>query len=308
MRGVGIDVCKARLDVRVHGDSRVHPFENNRKGIKELVDWLSGLGPVRVLLEPSGGFEQAALDAMAASGLWVCRIDARRVRAFAHSTGKFAKTDALDAGVLAHMVEVLGDGLKPHASQEPWRVELDAWVDRRTQVVQALQQQNQQRSAIRFKDVRRGLDATLNALKRELKALDRRIKDLVKDHEIPSLQTMKGIGPVLRATLLAQLPELGRLGGREISKLVGVAPLNRDSGTFRGKRRTQGGRAPLRAVLYMATLTAVRWEPTLRTFYERLRARGKSGKVALVACMRKMIVILNARRRDELNPPCPSPA
>jgi transposase len=183
-------------------------------------------------------------------------------------------------------------------SLQTWQRELRDWLRRRGQVVTTLQAQRQQ-SALTSPAVRKLIARTVAALKRELDAIDRQMKALLKTHTTPALRSSKGLGPIFQATSLALLPELGTLTRQQIAKLVGVAPMNRDSGQMQGKRRIRGGRAPVRVALYMATLSAVRWDPTLRAHYQQLRARGKLGKVALVACMRKLLTIINARRRDE---------
>jgi transposase len=197
------------------------------------------------------------------------------------------------------MARLFADRLRPHQAPAPWQRELRDWLRRRGQVVVTLQAQKQQ-TALTSPAVRKLMARTIAALVRELAAIDRAMQALLKAHATPALRSSKGMGPIFQATSLALLPELGTLTRQQIAKLVGVAPMNRDSGQTVGKRRVRGGRAPVRVALYMATLSAVRWDPTLRAHYQQLRARGKLGKVALVACMRKLLTIVNARRRDEL--------
>lgn len=301
MTGVGIDVCKARLDVAVHGGN-VAPesFDNTRAGVRKFMTWLRKLGEARVVVEATGGFEQRVLTALSEAKVWVCRINPRQARDFAKATGRLAKTDAIDARVLAHMAAVLHSELRPYQPAPAWQTELGEWLRRRAQVVGAMQQQRQQRNTTTVAALRRSIDQVIRVLGNELRALDREIRRQSAPHVTPATRSMKGMGPVLQATLLTALPELGLLDRGQIAKLAGVAPLNCESGSFRGHRRISGGRADLRAVLYMATLSAIRWEPVIKTFFEQLRDRGKAGKVALVAAMRKFLVILNARRRDEL--------
>lgn len=307
MIGIGIDVSQACLDVAVSGQAPAR-YANTAAGIEQLMAHLpADRSSVRIVLEATGGFELAVLDTVCAAGYWIARINPRQGRDFAKAMGVLAKTDQIDAGVLAQMAELLHAKLRSHVPSEPWRVLLKAWVRRRAQVVEALKVQRQQRSASPAA-LQPLIDRTLAALEAEQAQIDLEIQRQVAPQLTPALRSIKGIGPVLQAHLLAELPEIGHLNGRQISKLVGVAPLNRDSGTWRGTRHIWGGRAALRAVLYMATLTAIRWEPTLRTFFQRLRAAGKPGKVALVACMRKFLVILNARCRDQFLAPAPTAA
>lgn len=299
MTAVGIDVGKANLDVMVHGDAKVQRFANTMAGIAKLVVHLQKLSDARIVLEATGGFEEAVLTACCDAGLWVARINPRQARDFAKATGQLAKTDDLDARMLAEMAHVFHARLRPHVAAEPWQAELKGWLRRRQQVTDAIQRTRQQLlttpAAIR-PFVRR----TLAALQREQAAVDKAMKALLEQHTTPALRSSKGLGPMFQASMLALLPELGRLTRQQIAKLVGVAPLNRDSGQSQGKRRIYGGRSEVRVALYMATLSAVRWEPVMREHYQQLRARGKLAKVALVACMRKLLTIVNARRRDEL--------
>lgn len=290
---------KANPDVTVHGNGKVQRFANSATGIRRLVQRLQALPDAKVVLEATGGFEEAVLAACCDAGLWVARINPRQARDFARATGQLAKTDDLDARMLAEMAHVFHARLRPHVAAEPWQAELKGWLRRRQQVTDAVQRTRQQLlttpAAIR-PFVRR----TLAALQREQVAIDKAMKALLEQHTTPALRSSKGLGPMFQASMLALLPELGHLTRQQIAKLVGVAPLNRDSGQSQGKRRIYGGRSEVRVALYMATLSAVRWEPVMREHYQQLRARGKLAKVALVACMRKLLTIVNARRRDEL--------
>jgi transposase len=299
MRAAGIDVGKANLDLAVDGEPGVARFANNRVGIGKLVKRLQVVGAERIVVEATGGYEEPLLEACCDVGLWISRVNPRQARDFARATGELAKTDAIDARLLALMARMFGDRLRRHVAPLAWQRELRDWLRRRGQVVGLLQAQKQQ-AAMAPTSVRKLATRTIVALARELAAIEKTIKALIQEHASPALRSSKGLGPVFQATVLALLPELGHLDRRQIAKLTGVAPMNRDSGQGQGKRRIRGGRAPVRVALYMATLSAVRWDPLMKAHYQQLRARGKLGKVALVACMRKLLGIVNARRRDEL--------
>lgn len=299
MTAVGIDVGKAALDVAVDGAPGVVRYANTKVGIGKLVRRLETLEAPRVVVEATGGYEEALLEACCDAGLWVCRINPRQARDFARATGELAKSDVLDAKLLALMSRMFQDRLRRHVAPPQWQRELRDWLRRRGQVVVTLQAQKQQ-AAMASLAVRGLMARTVAALKRELAAIDLAMQALVKTHATPALRSSKGLGPIFQGSVLALLPELGQLSRRQIAKLVGVAPMSRDSGQSSGKRRIRGGRAPVRVALYMATLSAVRWDPLMRAHYQQLRVRGKLGKVALVACMRKLLTIVNAKRRDEL--------
>lgn len=299
MTAVGIDVGKASLDVAMDGRPGVVRYPNTKVGIGRLVRRLTALEAPRIVVEATGGYEDALLEACWDAGLWVCRINPRQARDFARATGELAKTDAIDARLLCLLSKLFADRLRRHEAPAPWQRELREWLRRRGQVVVTLQAQRQQASMAPAA-VRSLMTRTVTALKRELAAIEQAMRTLVKAHATPALRSGKGLGLVFQSSMLALLPELGQLSRRQIAKLVGVAPMNRDSGQSQGKRRIRGGRAPVRVALYMATLSAVRWDPLMKAHYQQLRARGKWGKVALVACMRKLLGIVNARRREEL--------
>jgi len=296
MHGIGIDVSKATLEVAVyHGPWR--QFDNTVAGHRKLAAWLKPLAVRRVVLEPTGGYEQQVLDALHAAGLPVVRANARQVRDFARATGQLAKTDRLDAAVLAQIAQVLD--LPLYQPAHPWQRRLAEYVQSRRQVVQMLVSAEQQLGWVKDRQLRGALQANVLQLTKSKAFLDQQIAQQVRQQpQLEAIQTLKGVGPVLLAVLASELPELGRLDGKAIAKLVGVAPLARDSGTLRGTRSIWGGRADIRQALYMSALSALRYEPRLRQFYQSLRARGKAAKVAIVAVMRKMLVILNARARD----------
>jgi len=297
---IGIDVSKDRLDIAVEPDGEIWQATNDLPGITSLVERLLALQPTTVILEATGGFELPLTGALLAACLPVVVVNPRQVRDFARATGQLAKTDAIDARVLARFGGAVRPELRPlpdEATQE-----LAALVARRRQLVEMLTaEKNRLRLAARA--VRRDIQQHIRWLERRLSDLDGDLAQQVRSS--PSwrerddlLQSVPGIGPVSSVTFLAQLPELGRLNRKEIAALVGVAPLNRDSGTLRGRRVVWGGRSHVRAALYMATLTATRHNPVIRSFYTRLLAAGKPRKVALVACMRRLLTVLNAISRD----------
>ena len=299
MIAVGIDVGKAALDVVIEGRSAVLRLANTATGIRKLLRLLAKLDQARLVLEATGGYEDALLEACCDAGVWVARVNPRQARHFARAIGDVAKTDAIDARMLCLMARMFADRLQCYKAPLPWQRQLRDWLRRRGQVVTALQAHRQQ-MAMCPAPIRSLAARTISALRRELAAIDQQIRALLDTHASPALGSCKGLGPVFQATSLALLPELGMLSRRQIARLVGVAPMNRDSGQSSGARRIRGGRAPVRVALYMATLSAVRWDPVMRAHYQQLRARGKQAKVALVACMRKLLTIINARRRDEL--------
>jgi transposase len=299
MLGVGIDVGKYFLDLARHDQPCVSRFENTPSGMAGLLRQLTDWGNAWVVLEATGGFERPVLHRLMEAGYAVSRINPRQARNFARATGQLAKTDALDAKGLAHMAQCMFPKLPRYVAPAPWQAMLAAFVTRRAQVVLAIQQQTQQLQAMSLPELRALAALSLEALRAQCDALNDRIAKLAAPHLTPAWRSIKGLGPVVQATLLSQLPELGSLSRQQVAKLVGVAPLNRDSGTLRGRRGIFGGRRAVRTVLYMAALVAVRWQPQFKAFYQALKARGKPPKVALVASMRKLLVVLNARLRDE---------
>jgi transposase len=304
---VGIDVAKSKLDVAVLGASLPQErYANDPEGHEALAASLAALEPALVLMEASGGYEAALACALVAAGLAVAVVNPRQARDFARAMGTLAKSDRLDAAVLAELAAVLAARedlarfLRPPAEAE--RLDLESLVVRRRQLVTMLTAERQ-RLALARSAVRPSIEALIGALRAQIDELDREMRGHVAAHHSELdrlLQSAKGIGPTASATIIAELPELGQLGRRQIAALVGVAPYARESGVWRGRRRIAGGRGQLRRTLYMATLTAARWNPVIRDFYERLLAAGKLKKVALVACMRKLLTILNAMVRDAL--------
>ena len=292
---VGIDVSKAQLDVALRPEGRF-AVSNDETGFTQLIERLSRVAPVRVVLEATGGLEIPLVGALAAAGLPVVVVNPRQVRDFAKATGKLAKTDALDAQTLAHFAEVIQPALRPLPDEQTQA--LAALVTRRRQLVEMLiAEKNRLRQAP--KPIRPSLQAHIAWLEQALQQADTDLAEAIQHSPVwreneALLQSAPGVGPVLSTTLLATVPELGTLAHKQIAALVGVAPLNRDSGTLRGRRTVWGGRAQARAVLYMGAIVAARFNPVIRAFYQRLRAAGKAKKVALTACMHKLLVILNA--------------
>ncbi len=293
---VGINVAKAHLDGAVLPTGEQWRTPNDEVGIADVVTRLRDPLPTLVVLDATGGLEFPVVAALAAAGVPVAVVNPRQVRDFAKATGKLAKTDSLDAQVLAHFAQAVRP--EPRPLPDAQAQALEALLVRRRQVVAMLTAEKNRLSRAHA-PVRQRVQAHITYLEQELGHLDADLGNAL--HSSPLwreqdtlLQSVPGVGPVLSLTLLAALPELGTLDRRRISSLVGVAPLNRDSGTRRGKRTVWGGRATVRAVLYMGALVASRWNPVLRTFYRRLCAAGKPKKVALTACMRKLLTILNA--------------
>jgi len=298
---VGVDVSKARLDVFMSHPAQACAFANDERGVAELVRCLVKAAPTLVLLEATGGLERRLVACLMAVPLPVVVANPRQVRDFAKATGQLAKTDALDAQMLAQFAAVVKPAQR--ALPEKAALELADQLARRRQIVDMLTMEKNRLQQTHSVGVRKDLAQHIEWLQRQLQGSDGDLRRAVEASPIWSakrelLLAVKGVGDVTALTLTAGLPELGSLDRKQIAALVGVAPLNRDSGTLRGRRTCWGGRADVRAVLYMATLTAIRWNPVLKTFYERLRHAGKLKKVAIVACMRKLLTILNAMLRD----------
>jgi transposase len=297
---VGIDVSAQRLDVAVLPAGTHFTVAHTDDGIASLVRRLLDLGPQSIVLEATGGYETPVAYAMSEAGLPVVIMNPKILRHFAKSTGKLAKTDKLDAQVLAHYALAIQPPVRP--LRAPQQLELATLMRRRRQLRDMIVME-ENRSRTSTPKVRHNIDQHLAYLRQLLKDLDREIQDFIRRtplwHEKAEiLREVKGIGPKLSASLIANLPELGTLPGPQISALAGVAPMNRDSGQWRGKRTIQGGRPAVRQALYMAALVASRHNPVIHEFYQRLRAAGKPAKVALTACMRKLLIILNAMLKN----------
>jgi transposase len=303
-RYVGIDVSKARLDVAVWPGAQSFSVANDARGIAELVERVTALTPQAVVLEATGGLEALAAGELHAAELAVAVVNPRQVREFARSLGQMGKTDRLDALVLAQFAQSAhsNDRLPKLRLRDEAEAELRALVTRRRQLVAMLIAESNRRERAP-KVIRRSIVASIRGLKRAIAEIEQQVRAVLASSPVQQakavlLAAVPGVGAQLTATLLAELPELGSLGRRKIASLVGVAPHPHESGTFYGRRRCWGGRATVRTTLYMAALSGVRFNPALRACYQGLLERGKSPKLALVACMRKLLVILNAILRD----------
>jgi transposase len=293
---VGIDVAKAWLDIAVRPSGAQWRIANTEADLPLLVERLATLAPRVIVLEATGGYERGIVAALAAAKVPVAVVNPRQVRDFAKATGRLAKTDQLDAYVLAHFAEAIRPEPRPLSDEATQR--LAALLERRSQVVVMLTAEKNRRAQA-VHSVRPLIEDHIVWLEHALEHLNQELDQAL--HASPLwrtrealLRSVPGVGPILALTLLADLPELGTLSHKQLAALVGVAPLNRDSGGSRGKRVIWGGRARVRAALYMGALSAVRYNPVLRAFWSRLRAQGKPPKVALVACMHKLLTILNA--------------
>ena len=292
----GIDVAKDRLDLALRPSGTVRTVAYDPAGISDLVSELQSLEPSAVVLESTGGLELPLAGALAAASLPVVVVNPRQVRDFAKATGRLAKTDVLDAQVIAHFAEAVRPAIRPLPDSDTQ--ELHSLNARRTQVVEMLVAEKN-RLGRAGQAVRPRIRAHIEWLEQELKDLDRGLRDMLRRSPVwreqdDLLRSVPGVGPQLSVALLADLPELGTLGRRQIAALVGVAPMNRDSGTMRGRRTVSGGRGRVRAVLYMGALVASQHNPVIRSFYQRLLSAGKPKKLALTACMRKLLTILNS--------------
>ncbi len=298
---VGIDVAQQRLDVSVGAEGEMWHVGNDVVGIAVLRERLVALAPARVVLEATGGLERGLVAALDAAGLSVSVVNPRQVRHFARAAGRLAKTDVIDAQMLARFGKVMQPPVRPLPDAQTQA--LREVVTRRRRVVTMLTaERNYLAHATRW--VRRQVKQSIAGLQRQLEALDRELKRLIQASlvwraQAHLLSSVPGVGAVTATCLLAELPELGTLNRKQIAALVGVAPHNRDSGNYRGKRSVWGGRAPVRASLYMATLVATRYNAVIKAFYVRLCAAGKPKKVALTACMRKLLTILNHMLRTQ---------
>jgi len=293
---VGVDVSKAHLDVCIRPMDECFTVTNDQEGIQKLITHLRGYALRMVVLEATGGYEREVYTELSAAGLVTVRINPRQARNFAKSTGKLAKTDKIDARMLAHFAEAIQP--EAHALPDERTMRLQALLSRRRQVVDMLVAEKN-RLSISHCSVRPRVQQHIDWLEQELDEINRDLQTYLDDdpnwrEQEALLRSVPGVGPVLCTTLLAELPELGHLDRKKIAALVGVAPYNCDSGAMRGKRRVWGGRGSVRHALYMATLAARRFNSIIRTFFDRLMASGKEFKVAMTACMRKLLTILNA--------------
>lgn len=297
---VGIDVSLATLDVAILPEGTTFSVSNDEGSCRDLTQKLKELKPKLIVLEATGGLENLVAGLLAAEGLPVAVVNPRQIRDFAKATGQLAKTDRLDAKCIARFGEAIKPEPRPLKDEDSQA--LTAMITRRRQIVDMITAEKNRLSRSHNR-VRKDIEETILWLQSRVADIDRNLsqsikKNVVWKNKVDILRSCKGIGPGNSSTMVCRLPELGTLDRRKISALVGVCPFNRDSGTMRGKRAVWGGRATVRAMLYMATLSAVRYNRTIKVFYERLIAAGKLPKVALVACMRKLLTILNAMIRD----------
>jgi transposase len=298
-RFVGIDVAKETFELCIRPDNIRRSFRNDDEGRVEMARLLAEMKPTLVILEASGGYEIPVVEVLVLRSLKVAVINPRQIRDFAKATGKLAKTDTIDAEIIARFAEVIRPDVRPLKDRDAQQ--LQAFIARRRQLVQMLTEEKN-RLPIASSWTRPDIEAHIEWLSECINKVGRDISALIKKTPLwkekeDLLRTFKGIGPVNACTLLARLPELGQLDRKKIAALVGLAPINRDSGKYRGRRTIFGGRADVRAALYMATLTAIRHNPVIKAFYERLTHAGKLHKVALTACMHKILTILNAMVR-----------
>jgi transposase len=298
---VGLDVSKQHLDVAVRPHDRHFIIPNHDRGMTQLVKRLADLNPQLIVLEASGGYEFLAVAALTEAQLPVALINPQAVRKFAGASGKLAKTDKIDAQVLAHFAEVMRP--EPRPFQDQAHQALKAVLQRRQQVVKMIGQEENRLEKTVIPAVRQDIQEHLTWLRHRQEQLDRDLDNQIRQSPLWQdrdrlYQTVPGIGPVVSRTVIAQMPELGTLPGKKAVALVGVAPYNRDSGRFRGKRMIRGGRSHLRRMLYIAAVVASRFNPTIRDFYKRLVVAGKPKKLALTACIRKLVLILNAMAKN----------
>lgn len=300
---VGVDVSKKTLDVLVQSTGECYTVANSEEGIARLREQMVALRPKLIVMEATGGYERELAIALSVAGLAVAVVNPRQVRDFAKAMGKLAKTDRVDAGVIA----LFGERVRPEPRGVPEKEarELEALITRREQLKE-MSTAEKNRLGVAPRSMKPAIQEHVRWLELQLSDIEEELKRLIEASPIwrtkeELLTSAPGVGDVTARTLIAKLPELGHLNEKQISALVGVAPFARDSGQYRGQRRIWGGRADVRAVLYMATLSATRWNPVIRAHYEQLRARGKAFKVAMVACMRKLLTILNTMvRKNEL--------
>lgn len=299
---MGIDIAKTQLDLAVHGTGAPWQVAYDSAGLKQVVTQLRTLAPTLIVVEATGGLEIRLVSALVATSLPVAVVNPRQVRAFAHAAGILAKTDRLDAQVLAQFAAAMQP--TPRPQPDAATQQLSAVLARRQQVVDMLTAEKNRLSQQLESALRKRLRAHITWLAKELERTEQELTQLIQQSpawraQDDLLQSAKGVGPVFSQTLLAEVPELGQLNRKQMAALIGVAPFNRESGGYRGKRRIWGGRARVRAVLYMGALVATRHNPVIKAFYERLLAAGKEKKVALTACMRKLLTILNAMIKQQ---------
>lgn len=299
---VGIDVSKQHLDLDEYPTKNPRRFEYTTEGIEAIRKQLQQRTPLLIVIEATGGIEQLLVAELVAAKLPIVVINPRQARDFAKSTGQLAKTDAIDARILAHFGFAVRPPLRPLPDENA--LELQEFLARRRQLIHMRTAELNRQQQTRNTKVKASVQTVLETLERQLKDIDRELDQRLKDSPVwhqtdQLLRSTKGVGPQTARTLIAELPELGQLSRQKIAMLVGVAPINRDSGNFRGKQTIWGGRASVRSALYMATLSAIRFNPVLKNFYQQLVLRGKNKKLSLIAAMHKLLTILNALIRNQ---------
>ncbi len=294
---IGIDVAKAEFEIKESGSQKTYSERHTQTGIRRIVRRMAAIQPTLVVMEATGGLEKALARDLAAAGIRVAIINPRQIRDFARSLGRLAKTDGIDAEIIALYAERIRPEPRelPNANTEL----LDALLTRRRQLIHMMAAEKNRIQQTASAAIRRSIRAVIRSFEKEIESLNRSVDSLLAScpemqAKTKLLQSVNGVGAIVAQTLIASVPELGKVGKRQIAALIGVAPINRDSGTMRGSRTTWGGRSQVRTILYMATLSAIRGNPQIRAFYKRLVASGKKKMVALVACMRKLLVVLNA--------------
>lgn len=299
---VGLDIAKFHIDAYILPRNKYIRISNNAEGLKSLQDWMGQSQRIeRIVLEPTGGYERLALETLSSAGYKVSMVQAFQIRSYAKARGIFAKTDKLDAGILAEYGQKMPTRI--HIPLTPVEQKLRTYVDRRSQVVQMISEEKNRLQKSGCEEMYPLIKSSLEFLEKQKMSLETTIIELIKsDARLSKLQkiltSIAGIGSIIAAILITNLPELGLLNQKQIAKLVGVAPLNHDSGTVKGKRVIYGGRQYVRNSLYLAAMQAVTKDAILKSFYNRLRQKGKTGKSALIAVIRKMVLILNAKIRD----------
>ena len=303
---IGVDIAKQKFDVSI-SDQKIASYENNLAGFKRLLQEIKDKPQTRIVMEATGGYEKPLADFLQDQGVAVSIVNAKRVRDYAKALGLLAKTDVIDAKVIRMFADSVNPKLLPTISDT--QQALDAQVHRRDQLVKQRAMEKQHLETVGNKEAIRSIKRTIAFLDKEIARIEKTIKALIKTdptltEKVDRLSGVKGIGDITALTLIADLPELGQLTNKEISALVGVAPFCRDSGAQKGKRTIWGGRIQVRSILYMAALSAVQYNPPLKAFYDRLLVKGKTKKVALVACMRKLLIVANSmlRNNTEWNP------
>ncbi|MGH8336002.1 MAG: IS110 family transposase [Gammaproteobacteria bacterium] len=300
---VGIDVAKEKLDLATSEFKEVRQFDNNPAGIARIVKLMTANKPVMIVIESTGGLERQLLHALLEVELPVALVQPKRVRYFAKALGILAKTDQIDGHVLVAFGQKAAPRLSEKLSEN--QIALSDLITCRKQLVITQTQQTNRRGTTTNKDALKAMDAVLRALQKQIESLDKKIRKIIEADDAFNdldklLQSVPGVGPGLSAALIADVPELGKTDRQEVGALVGVAPFAKDSGNTKGQRSISGGRAGVRSVLYMATQAAIRFNPIIKVFAERLEAAGKLPKVVIVACMRKLLTMLNAMVRDRI--------